>query len=336
MRITRAALWTVTLATCFVIADRVVAAEGDAGLTAGPTIALDGVDGRFDHMAYDAEGHRLFIAALGNDTLEVIDTDKNVRLKQIKGLRKPTGIAVAAAQHRIAVASGNDGMCRIYDPELTLVATIDRLDDADNVRYDAASGHAFVGYGEGALAEIDVEHGKLVRSIPLKGHPEAFEVEATGRRIFVNVPDARHIAVIDRDKAAVVATWPVDQARANFPMELDEQHARLFIGCRAPARVLVYDTHSGHVVASFACCGDTDDLFYDAARRQVYLAGGEGCINVFTQTDPDHYTLAGTVKTASGARTMYYAEPLDRLFLCVPHRFTQKARIETYTPTGKR
>ena len=121
----------------------------------------------------------------------------------------------------------------------------------------------------------------------------------------MNVPSAGHIAVIDWDKRTVIATWPVTQARANYPMALDEPHHRLLIGCRNPARLLVYDTTSGQVVTTVEIVGDTDDLFYDAAKRRLYVIGGEGFITVLEQQDPDHYRTIQKVVTAAGARTRW-------------------------------
>lgn len=292
---------------------------------------LPGVEGRFDHMAYDVARHRLFVAALGNNTLEVIDTQAGERVKEIEGLRYPTGIVVADDLGRIVVASGGDGKCRIYDDTLRLLGAVDSLDDADNIRYDAAARRVYVGYGDGALGVIDPETMTRVASIALDGHPESFQMEADGKRIFVNVPTANEVAVVDREKASVIATWPVKEARANFPMALDEAHHRLFIGCRRPSRLLVLDTANGSLVASLACCGDTDDIFYDAARSRIYLAGGEGCIDVFAQDDADHYRKLGSVSTRAGARTMLYAARIDRIFLAVPHRGSQPAEIREYS-----
>jgi hypothetical protein len=166
--------------------------------------------------------------------------------------------------------------------------------------------------------------------IKLEGHPESFQLESQGHRLFVNVPTAHHVAVVDREKRAVVAKWPVKEAAANFPMALDETNHRLLIGCRKPAKLLVLDSQSGKVVASMDCCGDTDDVFYDAAHKRVYVSGGEGCISIFEQSDPDHYRLAETLKTAAGARTSLFVPQTGRLYLAIPHRLSQPAEIQVF------
>ncbi len=294
------------------------------------TISLDAVQGRIDHMALDTQGKRLYVAALGNNTVEVIDLEQGKRTGRIEGLKKPQGVAVLPESDQLVVASGEDGKCRKYAATQKLLGTIDSLDDADNVRYDPTAKHVYVGYGDGALAVIDAEKFARLASIKLAGHPEAFQLETTDKRIFVNVPDAGHVAVVDREKRAVIATWPINEAQANFPMALDEPHHRLFVGCRKPAKLLVVDTENGKTLAALDCCGDTDDVFYDGANRRVYVVGGEGCVSIFSQVDADTYKLAEKVTTAPGARTALFSRPLGRLFVAVPRRGAQPAQIRVY------
>jgi DNA-binding beta-propeller fold protein YncE len=297
------------------------------------TIDLPGVEGRFDHFAADAKGGRLFVAALGNNTLEVIDTAEGKRLKSVGGFRKPTGIAFLPDAARIAIASGDDGMARFFDAgTLAPAGQVAGLDDADNVRYDPAAKRLYVGYGDGALAVIDPTARQKVGEIKLDAHPESFQLEKEGKRIFVNVPGGKHVAVVDREKAAVVAKWAVTQARANFPMALDEPNHRLFIACREPARLLAIDTATGRVVSATPCAGDADDLFYDPARRQIYVSGGEGVITVHQQKTPDEYAPAGSIKTAAGARTSFFVPESSTLYLAVPRRGAQKAELRAFQP----
>jgi DNA-binding beta-propeller fold protein YncE len=201
-------------------------------------------------------------------------------------------------------------------------------DDADNVRYDAQGRRLFVGYGGGALAALDIA-GNRLGEIKVAGHPESFQLERNGPRMFVNVPEARHIAVLNRDTMKVMTTWPITEARSNFPMALDEADHRLFIGCRQPAKVVVIDTSSGKTIASFDAVGDTDDLFYDAARRRLYVSGGEGYLDVFEEQSHQFRRLLH-VPTATGARTSLFMPELNRLYLAVPHRGSQKAAIRVY------
>jgi YVTN family beta-propeller protein len=309
-------------------------AEPVVGLRQVAAIPLPGVEGRFDHFAVDVKGERLFVAALGNNTVEVIDTRNGKRAGTVKGLRKPAGVAFLPELNRVAVGCGEDEACVILNAAtLETVGRVEKLPDADNVRYDAAAGLLYCGYGEGAIAVIDGRTAKLVRSIELAGHPESFQLETKGPRLFVNVPDARRgpqIAVIDRKEGRVVATWRVSDAAANFPMALDEPNHRLFIGCRQPAKLLVLNTETGKVASSVDCAGDADDLFYDPQTKLIYVSGGEGFISVIRQRDAEHYEPVGRIQTAPGARTSFFSAVTGRLYLAVPHRGEQRAEIRVF------
>src|SRR5215212_6188107 len=240
------------------------------------TVPLPGVKGRFDHFAVDTNTQRIFVAALGNNTLEILDSAAAKRLHTITGLHKPTGVAFLPEANRIVVANGDDGTVKIFDgTNYKLLKNISGLDDADNVRLDAKANRIYVGYGDGALAAIDPQKWEQVSTMKLKAHPESFQLEQNGPRIFVNVPDAKHVAVVDRQKRTVTATWPMEKFHANFPMALDETNHRLFVGCRQPARAVVIDTETGKSLADFAISGDTDDLFWDTARQRLCVSCGE-------------------------------------------------------------
>jgi hypothetical protein len=203
-------------------------------------------------------------------------------------------------------------------------------DDADNVRYDRDARTLYVGYGSGAIAAVAPSDGRVLGRVAVAGHPESFQLESSGPRLFVNVPTARQITVIDRKAMNVTATWPVTAAGANYPMALDESGHRLFIGCRRPAKALIYDTQTGKQIGAADIAGDTDDLFYDAAVKRLYVIGGEGFIDVLDAQASSSPTRVAHVSTAAGARTGLFVAALRRLFLAVPHRGTQAAEIRVY------
>jgi len=338
MKVQTRVLLTAGIVACASLArggnvDKANAGVQPAALKLVQTIVLPGVSGRFDHFDVDAKGHRLFVAALGHNTLEVLDVEAGQRLKSIAGLHKPTGVLYLASPDQIGVANGDDGTFKLFDgTSYALVKSLGSLDDADNVRFDAKAGTIYVGYGSGSLAAIDAVTMKQTGSIKLPAHPEAFRLQTQGSQVFVNIPDAEQIAVIDRQKLSIVATWPMKEFRANFPMALDEANHRLFVGCRKPARLVVFDTKTAKVVSDTAISGDIDDLFYDATRKRLYLSCGEGFLDVVAQRDPDHYERTERIVTASGARTSFYSPALDRLWLAVPQRGRQPAEIRTYQP----
>lgn len=310
-----------------------LAAQEPAALKLVQAIPLPGVKGRFDHFSPDMKNNRLVVAALGNDTVEVLDITAGKHLASITGLHMPQGVLCLPALNQIAVACGADGTFRLFDGATCSPAlNLGSLPDADNMRFDPEANRVYVGYGEGALAVIDPAGAKQTADIKLAGHPESFQLEQRGYRIFVNVPDAHHVAVVDRSKKAVVATWPMMRFKANFPMALDESNHRLFIGCRKPARLVALDTETGKCVADLEISGDTDDLFYDAPRKRLYLSCGEGFIDVIDQRSADTYARRERIATRDGARTSFFSAERDVLYLAVPQRGGKDAEIRIYKP----
>jgi hypothetical protein len=295
------------------------------------TIPLPGVEGRIDHFAFDAAGERFFICALGNNTVEVVDLPNGKRIHSITGLGSPQGVAYVPGVDRLLVANDNGGRCKIFDGKsFQRLDELNLSDDADNVRYDEASRKIYVGFGSGGIAVINAQDGKQTGSIKLPSHPEAFELEKHGNRIFVNVPKARQVVVIDRDKGQVVATWKTDLAFANFPMALDEANHRLFIGCRLPSRLVVLNTDAGDVVSKIEISGDADELFYDSKSHRIYAVCGAGKIDIIEQADANNYKVATEIDTASGARTGLFLPERDELCVAVPYRGSQQAEIRCY------
>ena len=296
------------------------------------SIEMPEVQGRIDHLSIDVKGQRLFVSALGNNTLEVIDVKSGKRVKTISGLKEPQGALYVAESDRIYVADGDDGSVRIFDgSSYAPLKRLDYGDDADNVRYDGGRKRIYVGYGGGALGEIDNE-GNKVSDIKLDAHPESFQIEKDSPRIYVNLPKSRKVVVVDREKHAIIATWKTDMAFANYPMALDESDRRLFVVTRMPARLLVFDTNNGKIVQKLPAVGDCDDVFYDKSRKRIYASGGDGAISVFEQKDADHYAELGRINTVKGARTSYFSPDLDRFFLAVRRQGSQPAAIEVFVP----
>jgi DNA-binding beta-propeller fold protein YncE len=253
-----------------------------------------------------------------------LDVQSGKRIHTIPDLAEPQGLYYNPSTNRLFVACAIDGAAKVFDGgTYQLLGTAKFSADADNIRYDARAQRVIVGYGDGALAFLD-SNGKKMGEIALDAHPESFQLEKSGTRAFVNVPDKKEVQVVDLAKNAMLSRWPVTSALKNYPMALDEAHHRLLIGCRAPARMLAIDTETGKQTASVEIVGDTDDLFYDAARGRVYVIGGEGFVDVFEQKDADHYGRIAHLATAPGARTGLFVPDWGNLFVAVPHRGEQQ------------
>src|SRR4029077_12715456 len=120
------------------------------------TIPLRNVEGRIDHMAVDLKGERLFIAALGNNTVEILDLRAGKHIGTITGLHEPQGVGFVSEFKKLFVANAQSGACDIFDSSsLKLIKSVKFSDDADNIRYDATARRVYVGYGSGGLGVID-------------------------------------------------------------------------------------------------------------------------------------------------------------------------------------
>ena len=299
------------------------------------TILLPDGRGRIDHMALDPARHRLLVAELGNDSVAVVDLQAGKMTSRITGVAEPQGVAYVPEFDRLFVTSGETGAVAIFDGAALKPGHEVALDgDADNIRYDASERELYVGFGNGGLGRLAAESASHIDDIPLSGHPESFQLQSDGSLIFVNVPDAGDVEVVNRDQRAKVASWPLAEAGANFPMALDEPDRRLIVATRAPAALIVLDTQSGRELARVASCGDADDVFYDARRRQLYISCGEGALDVFSLDAHAVPRPIARIATATGARTSLFVPEQDRRFVAVPHRGAQPAGILVFQPTS--
>ena len=295
------------------------------------TIPLTGVEGRIDHMALDEAGQRLFLVALGNNTVEVLDLRGGRRTRTLSGFREPQGVGFAGSPGRLFVASGGDGSVTVLDADsCNVLRTVPLGSDADNVRVDGPSRHVYVGYGAGGMATLDAATGEVLQRIALPAHPEAFHLEGAGPRIFVNLPDAGEIAVVDRERGEVTAHWHLGEARGNFPMTLDDAGGRLFIGCRRPARVVVMNANAGTQDAQLPIDGDVDDLFYDAQTQRLLASCGAGFIDVIEAPAGGVLRTLDRIRTAPGARTSLFDAASRRLFVAVPRQESRAAEVRIF------
>lgn len=296
-------------------------------------IPLPGVVGRIDHLALDVRDNRLFVAALGNGTLEVIDLVGNRHVARLEGFREPQGVVFLAADRKLFVTNGEGaGVTVLEGSDLTRSAWIELRADPDNIRYEPGANLLWVGEGgsgSGALVALDPESGEVVAEVALAGHPESFQLETRGSRVFVNVPREHEVVVVDRAHRRVLARWRLPHAE-NFPMALDEEHHRLFVGCRRPAKVLVLDTDTGTPVAELDGPGDADDIFLEPAQDRVYVSGGEGFTRVYARREADRFERVGDLRTGPGARTSLLAPESHRLYVAVPRRGEASAEIVVF------
>ncbi|WP_046869410.1 YncE family protein [Microvirga massiliensis] len=296
-------------------------------------IPLGHVVGRIDHMAVDLSRHRLFVAELGNNSVGIVDLQAAKVLHRITGLKEPQGVGYVSSNDTLHVANAGDGSVRLFrGADFRDAGRIELGDDADNIRVDAAGRRVFVGYGGGALAAIDAESNRKVADIALDGHPESFRLESGGSRIFVNVPDAHAIEVVDRDNGRTLTKRSTGAWGSNFPMALDEALRQVIVVFRKPAVLAAFSMADGKEVTSTSTCGDADDVFVDVQRHRVYVSCGDGFLDVFEPHEASYRRIA-RIPTASGARTSLFVPELDRLFLAVRAGSQQPAELWVYRPS---
>jgi len=319
-----------TFSLCLGVFTSVASIANEQGLALERKISLGKVSGRIDHMAIDLARKRLFVNELGNNSVAIVDLQSGQVIRQIDGMREPQGIGYSSETGVAAVASAGDGSVRLFKgDDLTPAGTIELGDDADNIRSDEA-GRLVVGYGSGGLATLDVARGKKTGDIVLPGHPEGFQIDPKRSRIYVNLPSAHQIGVVDSPSGKIVASWGLWLAVGNFPMALDGEGGRIFSGYRWPASVVAISTATGKVSNNVKTCGDGDDLFYDGARKRLYMSCGDGHVAVFDAASG--LTETSRISTREGARTSIFVPELDRLIVAIPMSGNRLAEIWVYAP----
>lgn len=310
------------------------AAQAIAPLTLTKKIPLPSVHGRIGHLAADYYQGRLFVAAADNNSVEVIDVNANSLLASIPQVVDPHSIGYVKASNRVFVTNGGDGSLRMFDGStFKPLGSLHLGADPGTIRIEANANHdrVYVGYGSGAIAVLDSQ-GKRLADIALKSHPESFQLAETQPRLFVNLPDAHAVAVVDTTNFKTLAEWPVTDGQENFPLAIDEEKRRVFVACRRPARLLVFDMDSGLLLARLRTVGDADDLFYDPIHARLYVTGGSAQLAVYAQKSADQYVELDPVGTAAGARTGLFVPEWNRFFVAVPDFGARAAEIRIYQP----
>ena len=307
------------------------------------TIPMPDVQGRIDHLSIDLKGQRLFVAGLENGTFEVVDLQAGKWVRSIPGFKKAQGALFVPELNKLFLASGDDGMLRVFRGDsLDLLDSI-HLDPGPNrVVYDPKSKLVYVGYGGkdagkdyGEVGIIDAQNDKLVGDVKVVAHPSELLLNKSGTTLFVFSSAANRVHVVDTSKRQIVSTWPITSDHPG-DAAFDEATSRLFIGTHTPAEMIVMDSKSGKEVAHLPTPEGMDGVYFDEARKHVYVSGGRdlpvGFVYVYQQKDADHYETIGKIPTREGSGTSFWSAELNRYYVAAPMTGKEQAAILVYAP----
>jgi DNA-binding beta-propeller fold protein YncE len=321
-----------------------VQAQNKESLHLVQTIPMSNVKGRFDHMDVDVEGKRLFIAAVENGSMEVVDLGAGKWIRSIPGFKTPTEMCYVPELNKLFVVSRDDGMVRVFRGDsLDLIDSLKLELGANRAFYDPASQYLYIGYG-GKLAGFDYSRIGIIdaRSDKLLGDMVDQESQSSQvlmdnvtRRIFVAVPEHGRMDVFDPKDRQLVLTWATGGQAGD--MALDQTHHRLFVATRNPPQMMiVYDSESGQEVARLPAEGRMNGVYYDARHKRIYVTCGRdlpaGFVFVYQQKDADHYEFVSKVPTGPGAGTSFWVPQLNRFYVAVPANEKQEAAVLVFEP----
>jgi len=315
-------------------------AQEPAPLKLVATIPLPGLqDGDFDHFAPDVDGHRLFLTGEENGKVLVLDSSTNKLIHTMEDVKAPHAIFYRKDLKKLFIVEGDASAVKVYDSDsYKLLDEIKVSVDADSIAYDPATNYLYVVNGGreahppySLISVVDTNSSKKLRDIKINSnHVEAIVLEKGGPRMFCNITGRNAVGVLDRNKSALTATWPLPAGDTqNVAMALDEANHRLFVVTRKPGKLIVLNSDSGKVIADLPAVGFVDDMSYDAKQRRLYLAGDQ-FVDVFEQKDPDHYALLAKIPGSFRAKTGILVPELNRYYLAVPHHEKKDAEVRVY------
>ncbi len=318
---------TISGLICFACLGAGIQSQRSAPLRLVQKLMMDkGVTGRFDHMAVDVQGGRLFLTAADHHSIQIFDLKSGRWMRSVTGLGKPAGIVYVPETNRVLFSDGAGSYNVLDASTYKIVATVKLLDDADSIGFDRDANIMYVVNGGKDVKEtfsrlsiVDTKNQKILGEIKIDGDRlEAMALERGGSRLFVNVTALNKVAVLDRKTRQLIATWDLPDAKENVPMAFDEAGHRLFVATRAPGRLIVLNSDTGKAVTSLPAAGGGDDLAYDAAHKRIYLSAGDGFVNVYEQKTPDTYEAIAQIPTGPGARNSRFVPEQNRLYVAVP------------------
>jgi hypothetical protein len=298
------------------------------------SIPLPSANGRIDHMAYDPGLKRLFVAALVNNSVAVVDINSGRFERSLSGFSEPQGLVYIPSTDQVYISNGGTGVVNVLNANsLANVAIVSLGSDADNMRNYPGSNLVYIGYAQGGIAVVNATTRAIAGTIQLAGHPEGFQVDTGSGTLFVNVPTSGYVAVANAATYTVTQRWPLLNATGNYPMALDQPNGRLFVGTRSPAQLVVIDIVSGKTITTLSLPPDPDDIYYDGMNGCIYISSGAGFLTLVRENDPSHYSVVKEVATPTNARTSLLVPDQGLYFVAAPASQASQAEIIEYRVT---
>lgn len=296
-------------------------------------------DGDFDHLTPDVAGNRLFVTAEENSKVLVFDLKTNKLIHTIDDLKAPHSMLYRSDLKKLFVVDGDLGEVKIYETDsYKPVGSIKLKEGADASSYDPSTKYLYVVNGgkdaklpNAYISVVDTTTAKSIAEIKIDSNDvEGMTFEKSGPRMFVVIRGKNAVEVFDRTKRTLLATWPIAQeGKKPTAIAYDEQGHRLFVGPRDPGKLIVLDSDSGKIVASYPAAAMVDDMAYDGSNKRIYFAGTE-FLDVFHENDADHYDRIAHIPTSFRAKTGVLVPELNRFYLAVPHHEKQTAELRVY------
>ncbi|MDB6014083.1 MAG: hypothetical protein JWL65_6333 [Gammaproteobacteria bacterium] len=273
--------------------------------------------GAWDYLSADPASHRLFVARTTHTM--VVNGQTGALIADIPGQQEAHGVALVPSVGRGFISDGGaQGSIVIFDlATYAILGRLPAMPDIDGIIFDSTDNLvlAVSGRGKALLSfrpDIDPHNGKLDTVAALRGEPEFLAADAKGR-VYINLMTTNEVAVVDLEKHAVVANWPVAPGGNPVGIALDDKTGRLFIGCRGPQQLVVMDTKDGKVLANLPIGKGVDAVKFDS--DEIFVSTGDGNLVVARETSPGKFGITQTVATNEGARTMTVDPSTHTLYL---------------------
>lgn len=293
---------------------------------------------KFDHLAVDVSGNRLFATGESDHEVLVFNLHTGQYLRAITGIQIPHAVHVSDSRNLIFVTDGGAGGVRVFNGKTySQVKFIPLKVDSDSIGYDPQSHDLYVINGGGdahqtfsMLSVINTESQSKVADIKLNGDTlEQMAIAQHSPLLYESAKSLNRIDVINRRTRTVVNQWPVTMGQVNVSIALDEADHRVFSACRSGV-IVAFDTQNGKELKTVPIDKNVDDLIYDPARKRLYASTMAGYIDVYQVNGPDNYVSLGRIPAAPGSKNEVLAPSLNRLYTTVPPQAGNPGEIYVY------